>query len=107
LIDLSGLVDGFIPGEQFGRLKSLMSDHLSPQLKQEGRFQVLCGAGSGLRTQADDLSTGPSLSNPLLGIGWNDQFPIVSLDGPVALVRAEKQQVARNERCADMRGAKI
>ena len=61
------LADECIPGEWFGRLESLMSDGLSPQLKHEGCFQVLCVCceGSGRRAQeggrpSDGLISGPT-----------------------------------------------
>ena len=61
----------------------------------------MCGTGSGLRTQADDLSTGPLFVQPqLLGIGWNDQFPNAFPRGPAALMhryRESSKQVAVND----------
>jgi len=69
--------DDCIPGEWFGRLESLMSDGLSPQLKQEECFSrcCVCCEGSGRRAQADDLGTGSSLPNHCWGNDWNDRFP--------------------------------
>ena len=91
------LADECIPGEWFGRLESLMSDDLSPQLKHEGCFQVLCvcvarvAAAEGKKK--GDLRTGSSLVQPISGrwlewLGFQNIF-FCSSGGPSRWCRQE------------------